>query len=60
MLDVYKNITTVRLCNELGNKCEENGAGESIEVASPVVTKLGVYYVTVIYLECVINFVYYW
>ena len=32
MLDVYENITAARLYN----KCEENGAGESIEVASPV------------------------
>ena len=49
MLDVYENMTTVRLQY---NKCEENGAGESIEVACPsacpVVTKLDVHYVTVI------------
>ena len=53
MLDVYENMTTVRLYNE----CEANGAGESIEIdrdclflgLSPVVT--------VICLECVINFV---
>ena len=45
MLDVYKNMTTVRLYN----KCKENGAGESIEVvcplACPIVIKLGVCYV---------------
>ena len=52
MWDFYENMTTVRLYNE----CEKNGAGESIEVACAVV-KLGVHYVTVICLECVINFV---
>ena len=36
MLDVYENITTVRLYIE----CEENGAGESIEVASPVMSSV--------------------
>ena len=54
MLDAYENITIVKLYKE----CEKSGVGESHDRGcfSSIVTKLGVHYVTVICLECVINF----